>query len=65
MFVELGLEIRRRSPFQVMFMASLTNGYCGYVPTEKAFEQQGYETHRSVYTSRLDKGGAAEVQRER
>ena len=25
----------------------------GYVPTERAFENGGYETHRSVFTSRL------------
>ena len=35
----LGLEIKQRSPFPVPFTASLTNGYCGYVPTEEAFEQ--------------------------
>mgnify|MGYP004328759535 CR=1 FL=1 len=59
--MELGLEIRRRSPFPVAFVASLTNGYCGYVPTEEAFEQQGYETHRTVYTSRLEKGAGRRI----
>ena len=28
-----------------------------YVPTEEAFEEKGYETHRSVFTSRLAKNG--------
>lgn len=53
LFVELGLEIRRRSPFGVTIVAELTNGYCGYVGTERAFEEGGYETHRTVYTCRL------------
>ena len=40
LFVELGLEIKQRSPFPVLFTASLTNGYCGYVPTEEAFSSR-------------------------
>jgi len=52
-FVELGLEIKERSPFPVTMILGLTNGCCGYVPTERAFDEGGYETHRSVFTSRL------------
>ena len=55
LFVEFGLEIKKRSPFDVTLISQLTNGWCGYVPTEAAFEQGGYETHRSVRVSRLDK----------
>ena len=55
LFVEFGLEIKERSPFAVTLISQLTNGWCGYVPTEAAFEQGGYETHRSVRVSRLDK----------
>lgn len=57
LFVEFGLEIKRRSPFPVTLISELTNGYCGYVPTEAAFEHGGYETHRGVYASRLDRNG--------
>ncbi len=56
LFVEFGLEIKKRSPFKTTFISELTNGYCGYVPTEAAFLQKGYETHRTVFTSRLSKG---------
>ena len=56
LFVEFGLEIKERSPFDVTLISQLTNGWCGYVPTEAAFEQGGYETHRSVRVSRLDRG---------
>ncbi len=57
LFVAFGLEIKDRSPFDVTLISELTNGYCGYVPTEKAFEGKGYETHRTTYQSRLVKSG--------
>ena len=57
LFVEYGLEIKQKSPFEVTMISELTNGYCGYVPTEEAFEEKGYETHRTVFTSRLAKNG--------
>jgi len=53
LFVEFGLEIRQRSPFRTTIVSELTNGYCGYVPAVRAFGHGGYETHRTVYTSRL------------
>jgi len=55
LFVDFGLEIKRRSPFEVTMISELTNGYCGYVPTERAFTEKGYETHRTVFSSRLAK----------
>lgn len=55
LFVEYGLQIREESPFPVTMVLELTNGYCGYVPTGEAFNNKGYETHRTVYTSRLKK----------
>ena len=55
LFVEYGIEIKERSPFEVTLVSELTNGYCGYVGTEKAFEEQGYEVHRTLYTCRLAK----------
>ena len=44
LFVEHGLAIRRQSPARVTFISELTDGYCGYVPTKKAFTRGGYET---------------------
>ncbi len=61
LFVEFGLEIKRRSPFGTTLVAELANGYCGYVPTERAFEHGGYETHRTVYTSRLAKDAGSRI----
>jgi hypothetical protein len=43
-FVELGLDIKARSPFKYNFVTELSNDYIGYIPTIKAFKQGGYET---------------------
>lgn len=44
LFVEFGMEIRKFSPAGVTLISELTDGYCGYVPTELAFSRGGYET---------------------
>lgn len=51
-FVELGLEIKRRSPFQTTFVVGLANDYVGYVPTPQAFSEGGYEV-MTASSSRL------------
>jgi neutral ceramidase len=52
LFVEYGLEIRRRSPFGQTFIAGLANGYTSYVPTPRAMKGGGYEP-RLARTSKL------------
>lgn len=42
-FVEISLEIRKRSPFPVTIFAGLANDYIGYVPTADADASSGYE----------------------
>jgi len=37
--VELQLDIKDRSPFKYTFVSELANGWVGYIPTKKAFEQ--------------------------
>jgi hypothetical protein len=64
LFSVYGIKIKEASPYQVTFVASLTNGYCGYVPTMEAFEHGGYETYRTVYTSRLRKNSGDLILRE-
>ncbi len=46
-FVELGLEVKEKSPFAVTFCIDLANAYAGYIPTPDAFELSGYETWRA------------------
>jgi neutral ceramidase len=43
-FVEIGLEVRERSPFEQTFTISLANGSEGYLPTPRHHELGGYET---------------------
>jgi hypothetical protein len=46
-FVETGLELKKRSPFTQTFSISLANGYNGYLPTPAQHEVGGYETWRA------------------
>ncbi len=49
-FVELGLGLRADSPFPTTAVLGLTNGAAGYIPTDKAFDQGGYETWRGDWS---------------
>ncbi|MDQ1317786.1 MAG: hypothetical protein QG588_1440 [Candidatus Poribacteria bacterium] len=44
MFVELGLMIKEKSPFEHTYVVELANDYIGYIPTRVAFKEGGYET---------------------
>jgi neutral ceramidase len=46
-FVEIGLEIKKKSPFASTFSVSLANGYNGYLPTPEHHQLGGYETWRA------------------
>ena len=41
--VELGLQIKQRSPFPVTMVVSLANDCIGYLPTDRACQEGGYE----------------------
>ena len=43
-FVEIGLEIKRRSPFDHTMVIELANDWVGYIPTDKALQEGSYET---------------------
>lgn len=53
MFVEWGLEMKRRSPSPITWPVTLANGCAGYVPTEAAFgpDGGGYETRLTCYSN--------------
>jgi neutral ceramidase len=42
-FVELGLQIKRGSPFKQTMIAELANGAIGYIPNRVAYSQGNYE----------------------
>jgi hypothetical protein len=52
-FVELGLAIKRSSPFANTLVIELANDAPGYVPTREAFAEGSYET----VNSRVQSGG--------
>lgn len=43
MFVELGLALKKASPFKHTFIAELANGSIGYIPNRSAFAEGLYE----------------------
>jgi hypothetical protein len=52
-FVELGLAIKKASPFKTTLVIELCNDAPGYVPTQRAFVEGSYET----VNSRVQSGG--------
>ena len=46
-FVEIGLHLKRVTPFARHFTISLANGYNGYLPTPEHHALGGYETWRA------------------
>jgi neutral ceramidase len=52
-FVDLGLAIKKASPFATTLVVELCNDAPGYIPTEKAFAEGSYET----VNSRVAPGG--------
>jgi hypothetical protein len=43
LFCEISNEIREQSPFPFTFYFGYTNGWFGYMPTEAAWKNGGYE----------------------
>jgi hypothetical protein len=56
-FVDLGLAIKKASPFPVTLVIELCNDAPGYVPTIKAFKEGSYET----VNSRIQPGGGEKL----
>jgi neutral ceramidase len=46
-FVEIGLEIKKKSPLKPTCIIELANGYNGYLPTPEQHKLGGYETWRA------------------
>jgi len=51
-FVEAQLRIKLESPAEFTFLAHMSNGFVGYIPTRRALKAGGYET-RIQHTSCL------------
>jgi len=55
LFCEISNEIRDKSPFPYTFYFGLSNGWLGYLLTEKEYAYGGYEPRVSPYVSRAEK----------
>ncbi len=56
LFCEISNEVRDRSPFPYTFYYGYTNGWLGYLPTEKEWAHGGYEIETvSPYTPAVEK----------
>jgi len=58
-FVEIGLEIKDRSPFDRTFTIELANGSYGYLPTPRQHRLGGYETW--LGTNRVETGASEKI----
>jgi len=57
LFVEFGIELKKRSPLEPTFLVSHANGGFGYVPTRRAFERGGYEVRTGDYSQFVREAG--------
>ena len=56
-FVELGLAIKKASPFKHTLIAELSNGSVGYVPNREAYPQGNYE----IVSARSEAGSGEKI----
>jgi neutral/alkaline ceramidase-like enzyme len=54
MLCEIAIAVREQSPFPRTFYFGYTNGWFGYLPTAKAFEEGGYEPRTSPFTGQAE-----------
>lgn len=54
MFCEIAMGIREKSPFKQTFYFGYTNGWFGYLPTAKGFDEGGYEPRTSPFTAQVE-----------
>jgi neutral ceramidase len=54
MFCEISMDVRSHSPFPHTFYFGYTNGWFGYLPTARAFEEGGYEPRTSPFSAQAE-----------
>lgn len=61
MFCEIAMNIREKSAFKQTFYFGYTNGWFGYLPTAKGFEEGGYEPRTSPFTAQVEENLSTKV----
>lgn len=51
-FCEIGVALKKTAPNRLTLVSTLTNGYDGYMITEKAYRNGGYEA-QAAFSSKL------------
>jgi hypothetical protein len=54
MFCEIAMHVREQSPFSHTMYFGYTNGWLGYLPTAKGFEEGGYEPRTSPFSPQVE-----------
>jgi hypothetical protein len=62
-FVELGLELKERSPATHTFVIGYANDWIGYLTTPQAWQQGGYEVSPGPWTPVGPEGGSQLVEK--
>ena len=62
-FVEIGLGIRQASPFEPTWVVGYAGDYVGYIPTDRAFDEGGYELGPGPW-ARVGPGSEGIIRRE-
>ena len=55
LFCEIALNVRRESPFRHNFFFGYMNGWLGYLPTGRAFQEGGYEPRTSPFSAQAER----------
>jgi hypothetical protein len=48
-FTEIGLEVKKQSPFKNTFILGVAGGFSGYIPTAAEYLEQGYAVNGSPF----------------
>jgi hypothetical protein len=54
MFCEIAMDVREQSPFFHTLYFGYTNGWLGYMPTARGFEEGGYEPRTSPFSPQVE-----------
>jgi len=54
LFCEIAMHVAEQSPFAHTMYFGYTNGWLGYLPTAKGFEEGGYEPRTSPFTPQVE-----------